>query len=97
MRSRSPGLGVLEQGGGAMQMKAVFAAPRDSQVLKDLGLQGGAKPFRLLDPVGLGPLLEFSQRSDTEVLVEPQDLLRTQARYAQEIQNAGGNFLPQRF
>jgi hypothetical protein len=57
-------LGVREQSGGTVQVKAAFSAFHDGQVLQDLGLQRGAKSLALLDAVVLGRGLQLGERDD---------------------------------
>src|SRR6185437_14623953 len=48
-RGRPEGIhSMIQEGGGAVQMQASFAALRDRQILQDLGLQRGALPLLFL-------------------------------------------------
>ncbi|MBB4393721.1 hypothetical protein GGD62_002815 [Bradyrhizobium sp. ERR14] len=88
---------VREQGDGAVQVEAAFSAFGHRQVLQDLGLQRGTESFRLLDAVVLGGGLQFRERGDAEILIEPQHLLRPQTGYREHLEHALGNLLPQLF
>ena len=86
---------MLQEGRGAMQMKAAYSALSDGQVLQDLCLQRSAEPLGLPDPVVLGGGLELGERGDAQILVEPQRLVRTEPGHAQELQHADRDFLPE--
>ncbi len=88
---------MREQGGGTVQVKATFSAFGDRQALQDLDLQRGAEALGLLDAVVLGSGLQFRERRDAEILVEPQHLLRTQTGYGQQLKHASWYFLPELF
>lgn len=62
---------VLEQGGRTVYVKVPFAAPGNSEVLQDLGLQRGTETLRPLDAVVLRRCLELGERGDAEILVKP--------------------------
>ena len=57
---------MLQEGRGAVQMKAAYSASSDGQVLQDLGLQRSAEPLGLPDPVVLGGGLELGERGDAQ-------------------------------
>ena len=58
-------LGVREESGRTVQVKAIFSAFRDGQVLQDLGLQRSAKSFGLLDAI----VLAAASNSASEVML----------------------------
>ena len=66
---------MLEQGRGAVQMKAALATLCDGKVLQDLGLQRRPETFDLPDPVSFGGGLELRERGDAEISVETQHLV----------------------
>jgi hypothetical protein len=59
-------------------VKPALAAPRDGKILENLGLQRRAEPFGLPYPILLRRRLEFGERGDAKLLVEPQYLLRAE-------------------
>lgn len=78
-------------------MQLSFAAPGDGQVLKDLGLKKGAETLSLPDAVVPGGRLEFGERGNAEIPVEPERLVGTKARQGQHFKNARRDFFAQFF
>ena len=81
-------LRVIQERGSPVQMQASFAALCNRQILQDLRLKRGAQTLALLDAVVLGSELELGQRGDPQILVEPQNLFRSEARDSQEFEHA---------
>lgn len=78
-----------------MHVKPALAAPRDGKVLENLGLQRCAESLGLPYPILFRRRLEFGERGDAKVLVEPQYLLRTETWHSQHLEHACGDFLPE--
>ncbi|KRR07677.1 hypothetical protein CP49_40045 [Bradyrhizobium valentinum] len=87
-------LRMLEQGGGAMQMKQPRAALCSFEIVQDLRLHCRTEPLGLLDPVLLGSCFQFVKRGDAKILVEAQDLVRAQPRHGSNSRTPCGNLLP---
>jgi hypothetical protein len=77
----------VEQLGRPVHVPATFAAARNFNALKDLGLQGGAEPLRRFDASRTRGLLELRERADAERLVELEDLVRPQPRHRQHFEH----------
>src|SRR6185312_4238290 len=87
--------GMFKKCRGLMQVQLRFAALRNGEILKYLGLQRGAKAFDRSDAVLFRGGFELSQRAYPERFMKFQYLVRTNARDCEKLQHARGYFLSQ--
>ena len=69
-----------------MKMQTPFETTLcDLNVLQDLGLQRGSKPFGLFDAILARRLFQFGQGANAEVVVKPEDLIGTQTWHGKQL------------